>query len=97
MATAGGVILALHPRAFGVCLLVFVLAVWWTRRISVGSIMGAMAYPVALYAQRTVMGLDVSARSLAFATLIALIIVVAHRQNLRNLLNGTEPEINLTR
>ncbi len=87
VATTVGVLLALAPAAFGVFVLVFVAAVWITRFISVGSTLGALAFAVAL---GFLAPGGVRSPTFALGVLLALLIVVRHRENYRRLLKGEE-------
>ena len=86
VATAAGVMLAITPAALGVALLVWIVLVFLTGYVSVGSIGAAAVFPLAVLlleppAQPEMLWLDVAVA----ATLIWL-----HRANIRRLLNGTE-------
>ncbi len=94
VATAAGVLLVLAPRAFAVALIVFVLAVAITRYISVGSILGSIAFAVAL-AFLTPGG--VRSPTFVFGTLIAVLVILRHRDNLRRLARGQERRFSLRR
>ncbi|HEX9780354.1 MAG TPA: glycerol-3-phosphate 1-O-acyltransferase PlsY [bacterium] len=60
-------------------------AVW--RFVSVGSMAGAVAVPVA----QAALGLSVG--ETGFGILLALLIALRHRENVRRLVRGTEPKI----
>ncbi len=87
VATAAGAFLALAPGAVAVGAVVWLLLVWATGYVSVGSMAGALSLPLAdflLYpARRTPgdLGLDLA---------VAGFIVWKHRANIRRLLAGTE-------
>jgi glycerol-3-phosphate acyltransferase PlsY len=85
VATGAGVVLGLAPWAFLAVLAVWLLVVTATGYVSLGSVVGALVLPAAvwlLYPERR----DLVAPLLA----LALVIVVLHRANLRRLLAGTE-------
>jgi glycerol-3-phosphate acyltransferase PlsY len=86
VATAAGVMLALTPLALGVAALVWVVLVFLTGYVSVGSIAAAAVFPVA------VLLLEPPERPeiLWLDTAVALAIIWLHRANIRRLLNGTE-------
>ena len=85
VATALGVFVVLFPEAILVSLVFFVLAVATTRYVSLGSILGALAFPIAayfLYQPDTL--------TLLLTSAIALLVVLKHHENIRRLLAGTE-------
>lgn len=94
VATAAGVLLVLAPRAFAVALVVFVLAVTITRYISVGSILGSVAFALAL-AFLTPGG--VRSPTFVFGALIAVLVILRHRDNLGRLARGEERRFSLRR
>jgi acyl phosphate:glycerol-3-phosphate acyltransferase len=87
VATAAGALAVLAPLALGVASAVFLLAVWVTRYISVGSM--AAALTVAVVAVATA----VPAAVAGGAWLSAAIIFHRHRTNLSRLLAGTERRV----
>jgi glycerol-3-phosphate acyltransferase PlsY len=87
VATAAGVFAVLAPGALGIAGAVFVVAVWVTRYISVGSLAAAVALAVAAGAG------DAPAAVAVGAAVSALIIVHRHRSNLGRLMAGTEQRV----
>src|SRR5262249_48385134 len=85
VATALGVFCVLFPVAVLVCLIVFVVVVAITRYVSLGSILAAISFPIAAYFLQ-----KPDAISLTLASLIALMVVLKHHQNIGRLLSGTE-------
>jgi glycerol-3-phosphate acyltransferase PlsY len=85
VATALGVFCVLFPKAILVALAIFILVVAITRYVSLGSILGAIAFPVAAYFMQ-----NADWFSLLLASGVSLIIVVKHHQNISRLLAGTE-------
>jgi glycerol-3-phosphate acyltransferase PlsY len=85
VATALGVFCVLFPKAVLVALAIFLVTVALTRYISLGSILAAIAFPVAAYFIQAP-----DAVSLALASAVALIVVLKHHQNIGRLLAGTE-------
>ncbi len=87
VATAVGAFLAIAPLAILVVLAVFVAIAAVTRYVSLGSIIGALAFPVAAW------WLNPETRSTYVMLLIAassLLIVIRHKDNIRRLLAGNE-------
>jgi len=86
VATAAGAMLGLAPLALGVVFAVWAALVYLTGYVSLGSIVAAAAFPLAVLlleppADPRVLWLDV---------LAAAAIIWFHRGNIRRLLNGTE-------
>jgi glycerol-3-phosphate acyltransferase PlsY len=84
VATACGVFSVLTPIAVPPSLLVFLVAVWASKYISLGSILASVALPSIAY----VMG--ASAATLGAAITAAGLIIFRHRGNLTRLIGGTE-------
>jgi glycerol-3-phosphate acyltransferase PlsY len=94
VATAAGVMAALAPMAMLCAAIVFVLTVAVTRYISLGSILAALAVPVAVAAS--------SARGVrqplfALGVLLALLLIARHRENIARLRRGEERRFSLGR
>jgi acyl phosphate:glycerol-3-phosphate acyltransferase len=86
VATAAGVMLGLTPAALGVALAVWIVVVYSTGYVSLGSIAGAAIFPVAVLlldppSAPPVLWLDIA---------VAAAIIWLHRGNIKRLLNGTE-------
>jgi glycerol-3-phosphate acyltransferase PlsY len=94
VATAAGALGALSPLALGAAMVVFVAAVALTRYVSLGSMLGALTFPIALW-WLTPAELDRGARAglLVSSSLIALLVLVRHSANLQRLLAGTENKL----
>ena len=85
VATALGVFCVLFPAAILVALAIFILVVAITRYVSLGSILGAIAFPAAAYFLQST-----DAVSLLLASSVSLIVILKHHQNIGRLLRGTE-------
>lgn len=86
VATAAGVFAALAPAALGVTFIVWFLALVISGYMSVASIAGACALPIAI-------GLSAGVRSPLFAVSIAIgaFVIWTHRTNIGRLRRGEEP------
>jgi acyl phosphate:glycerol-3-phosphate acyltransferase len=87
VATGVGVFLALAPKAVGIVLVIFLIIVWFSRYVSLGSIIATAAFPVLawlLYRK------DTPYIVFIIAALGAFLIIVKHHQNIRRLIAGTE-------
>jgi glycerol-3-phosphate acyltransferase PlsY len=87
VATAAGVFTVLAPAALAIAGGVFILAVWITRYISVGSLAAAVTLAIATALS------DVPAAVAVGAALTAVLIAHRHRGNLSRLLRGTERRV----
>lgn len=85
VATGAGVVLGLAPWAFVVSFGVWGIVVWLSGYVSLGSVLAALAFPGATWLlhpeQRPILWMHL---------LLAALIVVLHRANLRRLAAGTE-------
>ncbi len=91
VATSTGVFLTLAPAVTGLALLVFLLAMFTLRRVSVGSLAAATAVPLFILWRR-----PSETPLLAFGILIALLIWLRHRSNLVRLIHGEEPRFSFS-
>lgn len=91
VATGIGVFLVLAPFAVAVAAILFLLIVWRTRYISLGSIFAALAIPVSALIQNVFMHTNDRMTPILTASIIcAALIVFAHRGNIARLIRGTE-------
>ena len=94
VATGLGVFLALAPAAVGIVAVVFLLVVWRTRYVSLGSITAAACVPLSVW----LLG-RTAAPPAHFTPLIAValagsaLIIFMHRANISRLLRGTENKL----
>jgi glycerol-3-phosphate acyltransferase PlsY len=95
VATSVGVFLGLTPLVTVICLCIWGVLFARFRYVSLGSIIGAATLPVLI----AVLGREDFAWDPVFylALLVALIVIVRHRSNIRRLMNGTENRIGGTR
>jgi glycerol-3-phosphate acyltransferase PlsY len=91
VATAVGVFLGLAPLATAICLGIWAVLFASFRYVSLGSITGAVALPVLIW----LLDRDGyrSSPVFYFALLVAVLVVVTHRANVRRLMAGTENRI----
>jgi len=87
VATATGLYLVLTPLPLVLSLGVFVVVLLITRRVSLGSISGALSIPCFLY-------LNNEKQSLFYlALLLSSFIIIRHFSNIKRLIAGREPRI----
>lgn len=88
--TAAGMIIALYPVAAIICLGIFVAVVYFTRYVSLGSMLAALSLPVVLLLMQILFNKDVPDALFQFSLLVGVLIVFTHRKNVRRLIEGTE-------
>lgn len=93
VATALGVIAASFPMTVIICIAVFLIIVFTTKYVSLGSILSALAFPVQIAFNIWGINPTQDPYYLAFAIALALILVFTHRHNLQRLMSGTENKI----
>ena len=94
VATTVGVLLALSPSAFGVFVLVFVVTVAITRFISLGSMLGSLAFAATL-AVTSPDGIRSPTFLLGLA--LAAVVIVRHKDNMVRLSRGEERRFSFRR
>lgn len=86
VATLCGVVLGLHPLATLCALGVFALVLALTRYVSLGSMTAGISFPLFLFFLFNVRDLPL----IIFSILIALLLLVTHRANIKRLITHTE-------
>ncbi|QTA78055.1 Glycerol-3-phosphate 1-O-acyltransferase [Desulfonema limicola] len=87
IATAGGCFLAVSPIGTAVAVLVFILFVCMTSRVSAGSLAGSFILPLAVWKASGSESLTLC------ACIIGIWIFFRHKDNIKRLAAGTEPGI----
>ncbi len=94
VATTVGVLLALSPAAFAAFMGVFLLCLALTRFVSLGSMLGSLAFAVTL---GFVAPGGWRSPTFGFGVLVAALVIVRHHDNIRRLLKGTEHRFHFRR
>ena len=90
VATSLGVIVGLQPAAAAICLVVFLAVFIDTQYVYVGSISAAVVFSGCMW----LFPINTLAIPI-FGSLLAFIVIFAHRKNIKRLLDGTESKMNL--
>lgn len=90
VATSLGVIIGLQPLAALICLFIFLIVFVSSHYVSLGSIVAATSFATLLW----FFPIHTIALPI-FGSLLALIVIVAHRKNIGRILAGTESKMNL--
>ncbi len=89
VATSGGMVIVIDWKIALILLAIFALTILLTKYVSLGSLLMAVFYPVFI----GIFYKDIVLVSIALV--FTMIVVVAHRENVKRLLNGTENKISL--
>ncbi|BBB92980.1 MAG TPA: glycerol-3-phosphate 1-O-acyltransferase PlsY [Methylomusa anaerophila] len=87
VATSLGVIAVITPQATLIVFIVWMLIVYFTRYVSLASIVAAALAPVCIWL------LGGQQEFFYFAVVAALFVIIRHRPNVERLLKGEEPKI----
>jgi acyl phosphate:glycerol-3-phosphate acyltransferase len=91
VATLLVILSGVHPPAALVCAGVFALTLFFTRYVSLSSMISAIAFPIVimfLY-NETIRSLNV------FSMFVAILVLITHQKNIERLLRGEESRIDL--
>ena len=88
IATAFGVIIGFSPLAALLCVTVFALVFYFTRYVSLGSILGVFVFLIYTLVQFQD---NLSVQLLAAG--LTVLLVFSHRENIKRLLSGTESKV----
>jgi glycerol-3-phosphate acyltransferase PlsY len=90
VATSLGVLFGLSPVIAGATLVLFALVVAVTRYVSLGSLLGAVLQAVLFWVLPPAATFAENLPYRLFSLVVALFVIVRHRENIKRLLKGTE-------
>jgi glycerol-3-phosphate acyltransferase PlsY len=79
---------ATFPWAALGCVLTFMIVVFITKYVSLASLLGALAFPIQL--NFNIWNDNADKYSIGFASVIFVILLIMHRENIQRLIQGTE-------
>ena len=85
-----GVLLALYPLVFPLCLLIGVVVITTTGYVSLGSISAAIALPIIILILPRLGLISPNLSLIVFSLLVPWLIIFTHRTNINRIRNGTE-------
>lgn len=89
VATSAGVVFGLFPLPGLIIFLIWLALYYATRYVAIASMLAAIALPISVWALQRVRG-NVNPVDLIFSILVAALVVVRHRTNIKRLLDGSE-------
>jgi glycerol-3-phosphate acyltransferase PlsY len=87
VATAGGCFAVISPITLAMSLIAFIITAGISKRVSVGSLTAAATIPI------SIIWLNQPPAIIGCALLISIAIIIRHKDNIKRLLDGTEPKI----
>lgn len=91
--TSAGMFAVTQPLALAFAAPVFVVAVWATRWVSLGSILGALAVPLAIYFTRGGEWIEGNRIAFGVSLAVAVLIIFKHRANISRMIRGSESRL----
>lgn len=92
-ATACGMLYGIEPISISITLAIFLLVMFSSRYVSLGSISGAVVYPLSQLILRYGFGWEIDGSIIIFSSAIAIGIIIKHKGNIKRLYEGTENRI----
>ncbi len=91
--TSAGVLFALTPVSMLITLVAFLVVLFSSRYVSLASLSAAVVFPSTVAIRRYVFGIELDPSLFFLSLIMAIAIFVAHRPNIKRLLNGTENRV----
>lgn len=91
IACATGMLMVLNIQIFVICAIIFFIVLFATKYVSLSSMIGIAAFPIAAYFYARQDKITVTLIALA----IALLVIYMHRTNIKRLIDGTETKFSL--
>ncbi len=91
IATSAGAITAIAPYTLGACLVIWFITFKMSGYVSLASIIAALAIPFISFAENMLeLHAPISKYSIGILFLIAILVIVKHKSNIKRLIDGTE-------
>ena len=88
--TTLGVFLYLAPGQILIAVVIFLVVLFTTRYVSLGSVLAAISFPIIIAIEKYGLSHNISSTLFAFSILIAVLITAKHKSNIERLLAVTE-------
>ncbi|MBK6913441.1 MAG: glycerol-3-phosphate 1-O-acyltransferase PlsY [Ignavibacteriales bacterium] len=99
IATALGMLLMIVTVDMLIAVGVFIVVVFISKYVSLGSILGAVAVPLALIIRENIFNVDIQGYNtlLPFVVFVSLFVIFNHRKNIVRILNGSENKLSFSK
>ena len=91
--TACGMLYGIEPVSISIALAVFLVVMFSSHYVSLGSITASLTYPICLFVLRYVFNWPIDGSLIIFGTVLGLGIVIKHHSNIKRLLQGNENRV----
>ncbi|MAT38649.1 MAG: acyl-phosphate glycerol 3-phosphate acyltransferase [Ectothiorhodospiraceae bacterium] len=97
--TATGMLVGIAPIDISVVVVIFLIVLFTTGYVSLGSITAATAFPTSLFVRSNIFGVEIPGYNtlIFFSIGVSLLLIFAHRSNIKRLLNGQESRFDKVR
>lgn len=92
-ATACGMLYGIEPLSISITLALFLIIMFSTHYVSLASITGAFVYPFSQLVLRYGFDWHIDGSIIIFSSVIALVIIIKHKGNIKRLIEGNENRI----
>lgn len=92
-ATACGMLYGIEPISISISLAIFLIVMFSTRYVSLGSIISSLIYPLTQLVLRYGFNWEIDGSIILFSSALALGIVIKHKGNIKRLLEGNENRV----
>lgn len=92
-ATACGMLYGIEPVSISISLAVFLIVMFTTRYVSLGSIISTAIYPFSQLTLRYGFNWDIDGSIILFSSVVAIGIIVKHKGNIKRLIEGNENRV----
>lgn len=93
IATLLGLLIAIHPQAALICIIIFLLVLFSTRYVSLSSMFTSFSFPMLIifYYHEAIQSM------ILFGMSVCILVLITHQKNIERLLKGKESKANLFR
>lgn len=95
VATLLGMIIAINPLASLACVVIFLIVLFISKYVSLGSMIAALAFPFLLFIPKFNHNDPSNPILIVFGFVLFSLVVVTHQKNIKRLINGEENKANI--